>query len=443
MSEPEGDGDSQRLIAGLEASGGGDDELGVLFELRAEWETELLRAEEPMAEFVASCLLFNALAWQEDRVSELLDSRVESGAFDTEPTRRVLAFMDATTRRREVVGTQCAEISHRLPEATAQYAMAHMDARWLGVRERLPTVDHKIRAGLGPRLGPWRSQELRSFEKQLRAVPGANALTAATERLLAHLSSDRVPPFALSARTPESRNKPDALLVVVDRIIACVQGSDRTDVVEFPLEAVSIDGKRTIFGGAKWRMRVEPDDREFDDLQPSAEIPAVAAYVASGEQSRAIIASGRPGVLAERERATPVARFGKLTLFADVLETPEGKFALTPSVSATVETAGNLDVTRRPTLTRAVAGGLLLGPLGALGATIFGPKATEHDGRELYLFVEGPDWYYGVAAPPNEGLPLRGFARDINLAARRLAEVEESRADETPSRGGPHRHPAP
>ena len=54
-----------------------------------------------------------------------------------------------------------------------------------------------------------------------------------------------------------------------------------------------------------------------------------------------------------------------ITLYELSINTPEGKSSLIRATAA-VDTAGNLAVTRRATLTRTVAGGALFGPVGAL-----------------------------------------------------------------------------
>lgn len=75
---------------------------------------------------------------------------------------------------------------------------------------------------------------------------------------------------------------------------------------------------------------------------------------------------------------------------------PEGSGS-TQGAEASVDTAGNLAVTRRVTVTRLVAGGVILG--------LLFKKAKKHDSRELYLVVETPEVVSSIKCDPNEGMP--------------------------------------
>jgi hypothetical protein len=59
--------------------------------------------------------------------------------------------------------------------------------------------------------------------------------------------------------------------------------------------------------------------------------------------------------------------YAGITLYERAIRTPNGRGSLI-GASATVDTAGNFAVSKRPTLTRMAAGGLLLGPVGMLGS---------------------------------------------------------------------------
>ncbi|MDP9485280.1 MAG: hypothetical protein M3Q49_05725 [Actinomycetota bacterium] len=108
-----------------------------------------------------------------------------------------------------------------------------------------------------------------------------------------------------------------------------------------------------------------------------------------------------------------------IQLFADHVETPEGQARFEDgSVTATVDTAGNLAVTRRGTITRTVL-------LGGIGGIIF-KKAVRHDTRELYLLIESPNLVSIIQGRPDDGSQVRKFAVQINHASRSYASVLEA-----------------
>ncbi len=112
-----------------------------------------------------------------------------------------------------------------------------------------------------------------------------------------------------------------------------------------------------------------------------------------------------------------------VTLFERTIATPQGTVSLI-GARAGVESAGNLVVTRRATLTRTVAGGLLAGPVGAVVGSAGFQKTQEIDARELYLYIEAPALSCVVPCPPDAGARVRSFAANVNTAASRAA-IEE------------------
>lgn len=112
------------------------------------------------------------------------------------------------------------------------------------------------------------------------------------------------------------------------------------------------------------------------------------------------------------------ARF-KMSLVDGVLTHFEGFRKTTKpvtGVTATVDVSGA--VNRRITATRAGAGFVLAGPIGAL---VGAAARKKQDDREMFLLVEGPDfaWVEPVAAKHHAA--ARQFAAQINTAARGAA----------------------
>jgi hypothetical protein len=107
---------------------------------------------------------------------------------------------------------------------------------------------------------------------------------------------------------------------------------------------------------------------------------------------------------------------GGASLFYDHVVVKGVSRPLGPEVSAVVDSAGNISRTRRHTLTRFALIGVF---------SIFTPKGTKHDDRELFLLLEGPDWAELLKCDPNKQALVRSFAQQLNLAAR---NVEKNRA---------------
>jgi large subunit ribosomal protein L7/L12 len=115
----------------------------------------------------------------------------------------------------------------------------------------------------------------------------------------------------------------------------------------------------------------------------------------------------------DRARTVPrIARAGQISVYEDRVQTPQGTFQLDEQASFAVDTAGNMSVTRRLTLTRAA----VVGPL-----ALFAPKKTKHDDRELYFIAEHPNWSAIAKLNPDAGMGARQAAQAANMAARQAS----------------------
>ena len=131
---------------------------------------------------------------------------------------------------------------------------------------------------------------------------------------------------------------------------------------------------------------------------------------------------------AEDPRGGRVGEYRGIVLFERVLITPSGVEVLLRGASASVDSGGSLAVTHRPTLTRAAAGGLLLGPIGVLGSLAV-RKREVHDGREVFLHIDTELGALVVQCPGSDGLVARQFATTIVNLARGLEARDRERAE--------------
>lgn len=125
-------------------------------------------------------------------------------------------------------------------------------------------------------------------------------------------------------------------------------------------------------------------------------------------QARSLTSAGAPagGFLTD---------FSGVSLYVDAI-THDGSRRGLQGVSASVESAG--EITKRMTATRVIGGGLLFGPAGAVIGALAKKK---RDDRELYLYVDGPDFQWVVPVDPTAGAVARAFAARINTEARELS----------------------
>jgi hypothetical protein len=129
-----------------------------------------------------------------------------------------------------------------------------------------------------------------------------------------------------------------------------------------------------------------------------------------------------------RSQGRIAERLGPIVLYADppklwgpITYDPTGPgrdWAITSEVTASVEAAGSISVTRGRNLAAKAAGGALFPG----GVFLFGnARETVHDFRELYLILEGPDWGHTWQVDPNQGEEARRFAQAVNVMARKTA----------------------
>jgi hypothetical protein len=102
-------------------------------------------------------------------------------------------------------------------------------------------------------------------------------------------------------------------------------------------------------------------------------------------------------------------------------------FLMDEDVHASVETAGSITVSRRPTLTRMAAGAMLPGSALIPGFAL--AKKETFDDRELYFIFEHPEGGAVVRVNPNFGQQVRQVAAAVNAAASNAHRERQSRSE--------------
>lgn len=113
---------------------------------------------------------------------------------------------------------------------------------------------------------------------------------------------------------------------------------------------------------------------------------------------------------------------GDVLMFADRIIVTGGAIHLMDQhVRASVESAGQLVSSSRPTLTRMAVGSVIPGSALIVGMAL--PKTTTRDTRSLYFVIEHPDWIHTVQLDPalTDEAVMRLVVAAVNRAAEALA----------------------
>src|SRR4051812_13894863 len=163
-------------------------------------------------------------------------------------------------------------------------------------------------------------------------------------------------------------------------------------------------GKRLV-SDARTRSQLSPEEKErraalrSADKEHRAELRSAYKNVERAEKDHRRAVHDAEKTVAKLQKPKTLGRYRQTTLTEVTISGPGGSGQLTPEVLATVDTAGNLAVTKRITLTRLAAGGIV-------GGLVF-QKKQKHDSRELYLMVEGPDFAILQECSPEDGAKVR------------------------------------
>lgn len=188
----------------------------------------------------------------------------------------------------------------------------------------------------------------------------------------------------------------------------------------------------------KEKARIEamsPAEREHWDatLEYNAQVKdATAAHNAQVKARDQRLKAANKAVaaattLGSHNRGHYRGRDGSIALNELVITVNGQHFPLDATITASVNTAGNLATSSRSTFTRVAAGGILFGPVGAIvGASA--KKNRVHDMRELYLMVEGTGFTAVITCNPDDGPKVRQLAAAIKQAGMNAAQMTEYRA---------------
>lgn len=120
----------------------------------------------------------------------------------------------------------------------------------------------------------------------------------------------------------------------------------------------------------------------------------------------------------EKVAAGPVATFGSLVLYGsgEVGRQKESGvgYDRVPVEGVTAHVESGTQLEKRVTATRVVAGGALLGPLGAVA----GALARKKSGGESWLTLESDELFWSVEVDRGDEAKARMFAEKVNRAAR-------------------------
>lgn len=173
-----------------------------------------------------------------------------------------------------------------------------------------------------------------------------------------------------------------------------------------------------------------PEERELHDaeLEYSSAVKAAEKSLKLEEKAQNVrVKEAQKQVVAAQSLGSKrLGSYGGLTLTETNMFTSSATIPLTSDITASVETAGNLAVKSRSTLTRIAAGGLLFGPAGAIVGGI-AKKSSNVDKRELYLLIEGSSFSELIVCKPDDGAKVRQFAIQIKQSAQAADSVREHR----------------
>jgi len=261
-----------------------------------------------------------------------------------------------------------------------------------------------------------------AYQVVLQSVAPADQIQAFEQ--VPRLLGDDEPIVALAHASV--KKKGPVLVVLTDRrlLFADARRPNEHFAIDRAAWTVQSAGTNFLWGNnAKLRAREGGhDELVLRSFLPSSEALRILGTL--GLELRDTRLRALPGGFPEDPGAPPIAGLWELSVYHDRIVDHEGNhLPFNGDVEAVADAAGNIAVTRGRNLAAKGVGTLALGPIGLF--FMGNAKERQTDTRELYLLVEGPNWAYTHAFQPELGEALRGFAQQINVAARQHRQHHE------------------
>jgi hypothetical protein len=232
----------------------------------------------------------------------------------------------------------------------------------------------------GPSLRRQRGSSIPQLDRSTVVVGGWNedGLTGFTE------AASDVVPFAVAARQSAGTIIGGLVIIVVLVVLVAFAARAVLRKLRSLPKAASPDER------ALWTATNSLDQAR---VRFKKELKEAEAAVSSARRRYVTAVSAAEKRVAKARTLPCLGRAGRIKVYEDRIVTSEGVHPMDEQVKAVVEAAGVIAVTRRHTLTRFA----LLGPF-----SLFTPKATTHDNRELIFWSSirsGPRWSSSSQTP--------------------------------------------
>lgn len=232
--------------------------------------------------------------------------------------------------------------------------------------------------------------------------------------------------------------KANVIVCFTDRRVVVFDEVSGSTLGDAPLSECSLGASRQkVWSGAGVDLRVGTETMSLQGTVPVDDVTRLRRLLSHDAPSEAV--SLLPAGMDPDPNAPAVAVCGTLLLHHDRLVDWADQVGRQLPFSggetrATVDTAGNIAVTRGRNLAAKGLGTVLLGPIGLF--MVGNAKENQTDTRELFLLIEGPGWAFTRGFPPTDTAHLHEFAGKVNVAARAWRTRHEPPPSPSPTQEG-------